>query len=71
MTVKLVTEPHLQFQMEAVQARLNLPFSRCHVVGNHMSRLNYENKNSNAEQAKTKYAVHTPVQTVSHDALRW
>ena len=27
--------------MEAAQARLNLHLLKCHIVGNHMSRLNY------------------------------
>ena len=27
--------------MEAAQARLSLHLSKCHIVGNHMSRLNY------------------------------
>ena len=34
-TVKLLTEHHL----EAAQARLSQHLSKCHIVGNHMSRL--------------------------------
>ena len=41
MSVKLLTEHHLEFlaKKEAVQARLSLHLSKCHIVGNHMSRL--------------------------------
>ena len=45
MSVKLRTEQHLEglykLKKEAAQARLNLHFSKCHIVGNHMSELNY------------------------------
>ena len=43
MTVKLLTEHHLEFLClkKAAQARLSLFMSKCHIVGNHMSRLNY------------------------------
>ena len=41
MTVKLLTEHHLEFlSLKGVaQARLSLHLSKCHIVGNHMSRL--------------------------------
>ena len=41
MSVKLLTEQHLEFLSlkSAAQARLSLPLSKCHIVGNHMSRL--------------------------------
>ena len=41
MSVKLLTEYHLEFLSlkEAAQARLSLHLSKCHIVGNHMSRL--------------------------------
>ena len=41
MTVKLLTENSLEFLSlkEAAQARLSLHLSKCHIVGNHMSRL--------------------------------
>ena len=41
MSVKLLTEHHLECLrlMEAVHARLSLYLSKCHIVGNHMSRL--------------------------------
>ena len=41
MTVKLLTEHHLECLRlkEAVQARLSLHMSKCHIVGNHMSQL--------------------------------
>ena len=41
MTVKQLTEQHLVFLSlkEAAQARLSLHLSKCHIVGNHMSRL--------------------------------
>ena len=41
MPVKLPTEHHLDFisLKGAAQARLNLHLSKCHIVGNHMSRL--------------------------------
>ena len=44
MGVKLLTEHNLEFLSlkEAVQARLSLHLSKCHIVGNHMSRLKYE-----------------------------
>ena len=43
MSVKLLTEYHLEFLSlkEAAQAHLSLHLSKCHIVGNHMSRLNY------------------------------
>ena len=45
MTVKLLIEQHLVFLSlkEDAQARLSLHMSKCHIVGNHMSRLNYIN----------------------------
>ena len=42
MIVKLLTEHHLEFlslKREAEQARLSLHMSKCHIVGNHVSRL--------------------------------
>ena len=41
MIVKLQTEHRLEFlsSKEAAQARLSLHLSKCHIVGNHMSRL--------------------------------
>ena len=41
MIVKLLTEHHLEFLSlkEAVQARLSLHMSKCHIVGNFMPRL--------------------------------
>ena len=41
MTVKLLTENTRSFyaEKEAAEARLSLHLSKCHVVGNHMSRL--------------------------------
>ena len=41
MTVKLLTEHHLEFLSlkEAIQAHLSLHLSKGHIVGNHMSRL--------------------------------
>ena len=41
MTVTLLTEHHLEFLSlkEAAQAHLSLHLSKCHIVGNHMSRL--------------------------------
>ena len=43
MAVKQLTEQHLKFLSlkEAAQARLSLHFSKCHIVGNQMSRLNH------------------------------
>ena len=44
MTVKLLTEQHLEFskpEKEASQARLSLFMSKCHIVGNLMSGLYY------------------------------
>ena len=43
MSVKLLTEHHLDFKTlkEAAQARLSLHLSKCHIFGNHMSRLIY------------------------------
>ena len=43
MSVKLLTEHHLEFLIlkEAVQACLSLHLSKCHIVGNHMSGFNY------------------------------
>ena len=41
MKIKLLTEHHLQFLSlkEVAQACLSLHLSKCHIVGNHMSRL--------------------------------
>ena len=41
MSVKLLTEHHLEFLSlkGAAQAGLSLRLSKCHIVGNHMSRL--------------------------------
>ena len=41
MIVKLLTEHQLEFLSlkEAAQARLGLHLSKCHIVGNHMTRL--------------------------------
>ena len=40
MSVKLLMEQHLEFLglKLAAQARLSLHLSKCHIVGNHMSR---------------------------------
>ena len=42
MTVKLLTAHHLEFLSlkGPAQARLSLHLSKCHIAGNHMSRLN-------------------------------
>ena len=44
MTLRLLSEHHLELLSltEAAQAHLSLHLSKCHIVGNHMSRLNYE-----------------------------
>ena len=41
MSVKLLTEHHFEFLslLEDAQARLSPHMSKCHIVGNHMSRL--------------------------------
>ena len=42
MIVKLLTEHHLGFlslKREVAQDRMRLNLSKCHIVGNHMSRL--------------------------------
>ena len=41
MIFKLLTEHHLEFLSlkEAAEARPSLHMSKCHIVGNHMSRL--------------------------------
>ena len=43
MTVKKLTDHHLEFLSlkGGCKARLSLHMSKCHIVGNHMSRLNY------------------------------
>ena len=43
MSVKLLTEHHLEFLSlkEAALSRLSLHLSKCHIVGNHVSWLNY------------------------------
>ena len=43
MIVKLLTEHHLEFLSlkEEAQTRLSLHLSKCQIVGNLMSRLNY------------------------------
>ena len=44
MSVKVLTDHHLEFLSlkEAAEARLSLHLSKCHIVGNHMSRLIYQ-----------------------------
>ena len=44
MSVKLLTKHHLEFLSlnEAAQARVSLHLSKCHIVGNRMSRLIYK-----------------------------
>ena len=46
MNVKLLTEHHLECLSlkEAAEAHLSLHLSECHIVGNHMSLLNYNTK---------------------------
>ena len=47
MSIKPLTEHDLEFlrlKGDCVQARLSLHLSKCHIVGNHMSRLNYFQK---------------------------
>ena len=43
MTVKLLVEQHLEFLglKLAAQGRMSLHLSKCHIVGIHMSRLNF------------------------------
>ena len=41
MTVKLLTEHRLEILSFKGQARLSIHLSKCYIVGNHMSRLNY------------------------------
>ena len=44
MSVKLLTEHHLEFlslKGGCIYVCLSLHLSKCHIVGNHMSRLNY------------------------------
>ena len=43
MTVKLLSQHHLESLTKKgdAQARLSLHLSNCHIVGNHMSGLNY------------------------------
>ena len=42
MSVKLLAEHYLEYlRKEAAQALLSLHLSKCHIVGNHMSRLIY------------------------------
>ena len=43
LTVKLLTEHHLEFlTLKGGYTGLSLHLSKCHIVGNHMSRLNYK-----------------------------
>ena len=48
MLFKLLTEHHLEFLSlnKAAEARLSLFMSKCHIVGNLVSRLNYDFKHS-------------------------
>ena len=43
MSVKLLIEHYFELLnlKEAAQAHLSLHITKCHIVGNHMSRLNY------------------------------
>ena len=52
MSVKLLTEHHLEFLSlkEAAQARLSLHMSKCHIVGNHMSGLIFRGSELNSPE---------------------
>ena len=52
MIVKLLTEHHLEFQVqkEATEARPSLHMSKCHLVGNYMHWLNMLYKEERATQ---------------------
>ena len=61
MIVELLTHHHLEFLSlkEAAEARVSLHLSKCHIVGNHMSRLKFR-----LEQFKATYCmVFTAFQT--------
>ena len=51
MTPRLLTEQHLEFLSlkGGCKARMRLHMSKCHIVGNNMSRLNYSILKSNDE----------------------
>ena len=57
MSVKLLTEHHLEFQgsKEAPQARLSLHLSKWHIVRKHMSRLLLKPKCSTTESRQVKF----------------
>ena len=52
MNIKLLNEHNLEFLSlkEATQARLGLFMSKCHIVGNHMSRLICHSIRSNKDE---------------------
>ena len=54
MTVKLLSEQHFEFLSlkEAVQARLSLHLSTCHIVGYHMLWLIYVSGKDSDEKAQ-------------------
>ena len=54
-TVKLLTEQHLEFLSlnEAAQARLSLHLSKCHIAGNHISRPIYITSGNSASKTPT------------------
>ena len=50
MSVTLLTEHHLEFSK--LKRRLSLVMSKCHIVGNHMSRLISKSRKSVPDQGK-------------------
>ena len=70
MSVKLQSEYYLEFlSLKVAQARLSIHLSKCHIVGNHMSRLK-----SHLLTHTKAYIIATSSTTVAHkvsfDSLR-
>ena len=68
MIVKLLTERHLEFLSlkGTAERRLSLHMSKCHIVGNHMTRLIFERMSLSQQ----KIWMHVVAQTGNNIMLR-
>ena len=67
MSVKLLTKHHLEFLSlkVAAQARLSLHLSKCHIDGNHMSRLIFR------ADEQTKMATRIKMPGADLEGIEW
>ena len=72
MSVKLLTEHHLEFlsSKEAALAGLSLHLSKCHIVGNHVSRPIFNAKHMSFKQKRVNLRLHASLRaTLSFSSL--